>query len=143
MNALETARQRGFLDQRRRNSEPHRQAYERWCWSLKIPVVRILRQSPRSRFSVVLLDMYTTPNTLSAEGEQAAVELCQRIQPRPERSVSPFGGEFRKIPHARAPKFAREIFRIATSLGYYLPDMALADARRRACGERRRTAAVA
>jgi len=132
---LESARCTGYLDQRNQDREALRRAYERWCWTMKVPIVRILRQSPRSRFSTVVLEMYTTPNTLSAEGQEAVVKLCEKACRKPERLLSPFGGEFKKIRHAAAPKFARGLFRVATNLGYYLPDLALLDARRRKYGQ--------
>ena len=130
-SVLERARRTGCLDQRNQHRDAVRREYERWCRTMKIPIVRILRQSPRSRFSIVVLEMYTTPNTLSAEGQEAVVHACEKACRRPERSLSAFGGEFHGSLNPAALKFAREIFRLATHLGYYLPDLALLEARRR------------
>jgi hypothetical protein len=141
-SAIENARRVGYLDQRNQSRELIRREYERWCWCLKIPVVRITRRSPCSRFSRIILDMYTTPNTLSAEGQEAATRLCEQASTTPERSVSPFGAEFRSVPNALAAKFARDVFHLATSLGFYAPDLRLLEARRRKYGQRR-SAAVA
>jgi hypothetical protein len=140
---MENARRTGYLDQRNQSRELVRRQYERWCWAMKIPVVRILRRSPSSRFSRIVLDMYTTPNTLSEEGQEAAAQLCQQASSPPERSVSPFGAEFRRIPNPLAAKFAREIFHIASSLGFYLPDLGLLEARRRTYGQKRSAVAQA
>jgi len=138
---METARRMGYLDQRNQSQEGLRREYERWCWALKIPVVRILRRSPSSRFSRIILEMYTTPNTLSVEGQEAAARLCEGSSSHPERSVSPFGAESRRIPNRAAAKFAKHVFRIANSIGYYLPDLRLLEARRREYSQKRSAAA--
>jgi len=109
---------------------------------MKIAVVRITRRSPHSPFSSIILDMYTTPNTLSAEGQEAAARLCEQVSSPPERSVSPFGAEFRRIPNALAGKVAEDVFHIASSIGFYMPDLSLLDSERRRYGQKR-SAAVA
>ncbi len=86
--------------------------------------------------------MYTTPNTLTPEGQEAAARLCRETSSPPERSVSPFGAEFRRIPNAAAAKFAQGVFQLATCIGHYLPDLRLLEARRRKYTQKR-SAAVA
>jgi len=143
---ISRARQNGYLDQRNQTRELLRSSYERWCWTMKIPIVRIRLRSRRSRYCVVLLEMYTTPNTLSSEGQQALARLGDKAGQHVDQSLSRYGGEFGKIPKLDAPKFARELFRIGTTLGYYVPDLALLEARRRKYGQalqERRRAAIA
>jgi hypothetical protein len=145
MGTLERARQSGYLDQRNQTRELLRQAHERWCWTMKLPIVRIRRRSIRSRYCVVQIEMYTTPNTLSLEGQQALARFGEKAG-LGDQSLSPYGGEFGKIPNPATAKFARELFRISTTLGYYVPDMALLEARRRKYGQamqERRRAAIA
>ena len=146
LGTLGRAREHGYLDQRNQVRESLLRAYERWCWTMKIPIVRIRRRSPRSRYCVVLLEMYTTPNTLSVEGQQAMARLGEKGSRHGDLSLSAYGGEFGGIPAMESMKFARELFRVATTLAYYIPDMALLEARRRKFGQahqERRRAAIA
>ncbi len=72
---LRRARERGYLNARGHDNHGMVRAYEFWCWWLKIPVLWYERRTPYSKFGRIHLDMSTTLNTLTAEGQAAMAAL--------------------------------------------------------------------
>jgi len=66
---LERARADGYLDARCPRNQKILNAYGRWCWRLKLPLVWFERQSPHSRFGRIRLDLFTTAKQLNPEGQ--------------------------------------------------------------------------
>lgn len=56
-------------------------------------------------------------------------ELMHQSGGQPKDSLNEVGGRWVHLEKSQAPNVAREVFKIATSLGYYQPDFALYEKR--------------
>src|SRR5438067_1846836 len=66
---LRAARENGFLNARCRGNQRLVEVFSFWCWRLKLPMVWLERRTPHSRYGRIRLDMFTTPNMLTAAGQ--------------------------------------------------------------------------
>lgn len=111
---LEQARLNGYLNA---TYGSHRDELLRshgfWCWKLRIPLVCYERNTPRSRFGSVRLDLFTTSHALTG---QAQAELaCLTGQ----ATISPYDGVWTNVPASDLESVARIVYRIATRRGNY------------------------
>lgn len=151
LRLLSGARREGFLRAVAVEDEPARRAWGRWCMRMRIPVVVWQRASRTARTGRLMLDLCTTPNELSHEGQEAVFQLLSRRVPRGEGSVESVCVEWRGVSARKLPTTAAELYRMATSLGSYQPDMRRLETRRQEMSERlklpvpirRRRAAIA
>src|SRR5690242_5922151 len=84
-----------------------------WCWRLRIPFMWMERRSPRSRYGRLYLEMFTTANVLTSEGEDA----LRASGHHPE--VSAYGGCWDKVPLKELDRLAHRLFRVVTKAGNY------------------------
>ena len=122
---LEIARERAFLDTGRRPLQQLEMEYGRWCWKLRQPLVVLTRQSFYSRYSVMKLDLCGTPNLLNEAGRTRIQGLIKEAGGRAKVPPNEVGGLWTHLGRAEAPKVAHEVFKVATTLGYYQPDFEL------------------
>jgi hypothetical protein len=124
---LELARERGFLDGTFANREKVARSYGLWCWRLKVPVIWFERQTPRSRYGRLRLDLVTTMNVLTDAG-QAAMRRLGADWPSPPRArVSPHDACWERVPLKRLGELATAVLRTATRGGNYQLDESAAD----------------
>ena len=109
---LELARETGWLDARCRDHAEIVRIHGRWCWRLRIPFVWMERRSPRSRYGRLHLEMFTTGNVLTAQGEATLRALGSR-------DVSAYGACWSRVPIKELDELARQVFRVATKSGNY------------------------
>lgn len=80
---------------------------------LRIPVIHSARPSPRSRSRNLHLDLYTTPNRLTAAGQAALRELA------PGAAVSPHDAHFHRVPGRDVDRLAAAVLRVVTRPANY------------------------
>ncbi len=112
---LEHGREQGYLDARCSANQALIRAYGLWCWRLKIPMVWLERLSPCSRFGRVRLEMFTTPNLLTAAGRTALMALGGSRQVR----VSAHDGCWAGVPVEKLEGLSKHVFRAAIAVGNY------------------------
>ena len=112
---LDRARERGYLDARCRNPQKIMEMFGLWCWRLKIPMVWLERQSPRSKYGNVRLELFTTANRLTARGQ----EVMQAIAITGRAEVSAHSVGCKRVPLNRLEDVAKAVFRAATRTGNY------------------------
>ncbi len=120
---LAGARRDGFLRAAGGDDEPARRAWGRWCMKMRVPVLIWLRPSKAARSGKLLLDLCTTPNELGAQGQEAIRRMLARHSPRGKGKVESTGVEWPRVSAHAVPAAASELYRMATSLGIYEPDM--------------------
>src|SRR5215471_12020794 len=108
---LERARENGYLNAMCRDRDTLLRAHSFWCWKLRLPLVWFERNSPRSRYGRVCLDLFTTPNLLTQRGQDSFVAMGA--------SASPHECVFINIPVRELEQTARAVFRAATAFGNY------------------------
>jgi hypothetical protein len=81
---------------------------------LRVPLIWFGRNSPRSRYGRVHLDLFTTAHVLTEHGR---AELAQ-ILPG-QSAISPGDGQWTRVPAARLEEVARTVLRVATRRGNY------------------------
>ncbi len=114
---LERARANGFLEASRTPEAGLTRAYHFWCWQLRLPAVSFERRSRGSRYARVRLDLFTTPHVLTARGRAELAGLGERFGLRSQAAVSAHDAAWDDVPMARAPEFARAVFRLVTRPG--------------------------
>ncbi len=97
------AREFGYLDARRPDSDPLVKAYGLWCWRMKLPLVRFERRSRWSRFGRLHVELMTTPEVLTPLMQARLEELGA--------TVSPHDAHWDRVPLADLPALARLVFR--------------------------------
>jgi len=115
LRRLEAARHNGYLDAICAEPSEIVRAHGRWCWRLRIPFVWFERQSPRSRYGSLYLEMFSTVHTLTPAGQRALRELSDHA------TVSAGHGCWRGIPIPELDRMAREAYRKASQAGNYRP----------------------
>jgi hypothetical protein len=110
---LSLARENGYLNARCREGHKLLAAYAQWCWRLRIPVVWSERCSPRSRYGRVRLDLFTTPNRLTADCQADMLSLSRRV------TTSPHDACWERIPLGQLDRLAAAVFRASTRPGNY------------------------
>ena len=126
---LDRAKERGYLDPGRRPKLTLEREYGRWCWKFRLPMVRVDRQSVYSRYSRLHLDLCGTPNTLSAAGIEQIRKIVSDAGGFSLGQINEVGGVWGHIRRTSVASVAREVFKTATTLGYYQPDLALFERR--------------
>jgi hypothetical protein len=115
---LQLAREKGYLDARCASGPKLLRAHGKWCWRLKLPVVWFERLTPHSRFSSVYMELFTTPNTLTAAGEAELHELGARHAGSQVR-VTPNDARWERIRMDATEKLANAVFRATVRRGNY------------------------
>ena len=110
---LDRARQNGYLDARCGNDQKVRESFGLWCWRLKIPMVWFERQTPRSKYGRVHLELFTTTNQLTGGGQEAIRAICATFTVRGQVKVSPFNADCDRILLGEAEDLAKAVFRTA------------------------------
>ena len=103
----------GYLDARCRNSQQVVERFGLWCWRMKIPMVWFERQSPRSRYGRVHLELFTTANRLTAGGQEALKALYSAVTVKGTSNVSSHSSHCTFVPLDKIEDLARAIFRSA------------------------------
>ena len=109
---LERAHENGYLDAACRDNRGVLKAHGLWCWRLKVPMIWFEPPSPRSRFVVLRLDMFTTPNLLTVAGQTA-------LQALGEGRITAHDAVWQRVPRAHAQKMAHAALRAAIRVGNY------------------------
>ena len=136
LRLLSAARRDGFLRAAAGEDDPARRAWGRWCMKMRVPVVVWLRQSKTARSGKLLLDLCTTPNEFSGEGREAIRAMLARHAPRGTGRVESVSVEWARFGAGNVSAAAVELYRMATSLGVYEPDMRRLTERRNAMAKR-------
>jgi hypothetical protein len=118
---LSLARENGYLNAVCRDGRKLLAAYAQWCWRLRIPVVWSERCSPRSRYGRVRLDLFTTPNRLTADCQADMLSLSRRV------TTSPHDARLDRVPLGELDRLATAVFRAATRPGNYRFHLGQAD----------------
>ncbi|MEP7363731.1 MAG: hypothetical protein ABI972_10785, partial [Acidobacteriota bacterium] len=113
---LAAARRDGFLRAAAGEDEPARRAWGRWCMRMRVPVLVWLRPSKTARSGKLLLDLCTTPNELSSQGQEAIRLMLARRASRGKGKVESVGAEWSRVSARVVPAAANELYRMATSL---------------------------
>jgi hypothetical protein len=121
---LQTARENGYLNARNRHRRELLDAHSAWCWRLKLPIVWVVRQTPRSKYGRIFLDMFTTPNALTPLGESKMRELLTELSTSGQGRISGHEISWDRIPRANLDAAARKTVRISTKFGCYAPSRA-------------------
>lgn len=111
------AQERGYLDARCGGSERLTQAYGLWCWRLRIPMVWIERQTPRSKFGCVRVEMFTSVHRLTDLGQSEIREFMGDAS-----EISAHNGKLTGLAAAVLEDVARKVYRAATRLGNSEPN---------------------
>lgn len=110
---LRQARQSGYLNAACRDPNPLIADYARWCWRLRLPMVWYERNSPGSRYGRVRLDLFTTPNRLTAAGQAAMRSLA------PNSIVSPHDARWERVGLRDVERLAASVLRAALRPEHY------------------------
>jgi hypothetical protein len=116
---LERARENGYLDARYRNNQKVIEAFGLWCWKLKVPLVWFERQTPRSKYGRVHLELFTTANRLTANGQEAMQAIFDSFNVKSHAEVWPHAASCDRVPLSRLEDLAKAVFRTATRTGNY------------------------
>jgi hypothetical protein len=115
---LQLAHEKGYLDARCASGPKLLRAHGKWCWRLKLPVVWFERQTPHSKFGRVYLELFTTPNILTAAGEAELQELATRYSGS-RVQVTPNDARWERVRLDAAEKLANAVFRATLRVGNY------------------------
>ncbi len=110
---LDRARASGCLNAAGASRADLLRAYGLWCWKLRIPLVSFERNTPRSKFGSIRLDLFTTGHLLTERGRNELTTLPGRA------TISPYDGVWEKVPAAGLENVARAVYRVATRRGNY------------------------
>jgi len=113
---LARARENGYLDARCENNQALVRAYGMWCWRLKIPMVWLERRTRHSGFGRVHLEMFTSANRLTADGQARIKAICAPANAAAWTRVSAHDACWEHVALPNARELARAIFRAATRL---------------------------
>jgi hypothetical protein len=116
---LAKARANGYLNATCRSRLAVTRAYHFWCWRLRVPLIAFERNTPRSAYGRVHLDLSTTGHGLTELGQIEMTDLIRRLRIPGRAAVSSGDGEWENIPQKRLEELARTILRVATRLGNY------------------------
>ena len=123
------AKERGYLDPGRRPKLELEREFGRWCWKFRLPMLRVERHSVHSRYSRLHLDLCGTPNTLTGAGMARIAQIVDQAGGFAIGNINEVGGGWAHIRRDSVAGVAREVFKTATTLGYYQPDLALYERR--------------
>lgn len=71
------------------------------------------RQSPRSKYGRIHLELFTTSNRLTAGGQEAIRALCATFAVKGQAKVSPHAADCDRVPLGSVEDLARAILRSA------------------------------
>jgi hypothetical protein len=109
---LRQAREKGYLDARHSDAANLLMAFSLWCWRLRLPVVWFERNSPRSRYGRVRLDLYTTANRLSDRGLMEMQSLTPAAV-----DISPHDARWSRVPRDQLEQLAARVIKAAVRAG--------------------------
>ena len=123
---LRAAHESGYLNARCASYQLLIQAFSLWCWRLRIPMVWLEFRTPHSRYGHVRLDMFTTVNRLTMQG-QAEMQALAAAR------ASPHDACWHRVPLRDLDRVASAVLRAATRAGNCEPNRSklVADVRRR------------
>ncbi|MCC7236017.1 MAG: hypothetical protein IT163_11975 [Bryobacterales bacterium] len=98
---------------------------------MRVPVLVWLRPSKAARTGRLVLDLCTTPNGLSPEGQEAIRLMLARLAPGGQGYVEAVGAGWQPVSAPKVAAAAGELFRMASTLGVYQPDTRRLEARLR------------
>src|SRR6266568_73882 len=110
---LRSARENGYLDACCRDNQALVQAYGLWCWRLKLPMVWFERRSRYSRYGRVQLEMFTSANLLTAQGQAEMKSICAPGNAAEWTRVSAHDAGWDHVTLANARDLANAVFRAA------------------------------
>lgn len=116
---LGRARENGYLNATCESSQRIVHSHGFWCWRLRVPLIWFERKSPRSKYGRVHLDLFTTANVLTEEGQAGLDGLGERFEVRGRVVISAGTGLWEDVPVERIEELCRTVYRIATRLGNY------------------------
>lgn len=116
---LDRAREIGYLDARCRNNQKLIEAFGLWCWRLKVPMIWFERQTPRSKYGHVHLELFTTANRLTAGTQEAMQVICRGFTAKGRAAISPHTASCGRVPLSQLEDLAKALFRTATRTGNY------------------------
>lgn len=116
---LERARASGYLNAISRSGGGILRRYGLWCWTLRIPLIWYERKSPRSRCARIHLELFTTANALTEQGQAELAGIGRQHGLRGSVTLSPAGGIWEDVPTDRAGELSRRILKLATRPGNY------------------------
>ncbi|MCC6292938.1 MAG: hypothetical protein IT164_09845 [Bryobacterales bacterium] len=98
---------------------------------MRVPVLVWLRPSKAARAGKLMLDLCTTPNGFSDEGREAVRLMLARLCPNGRGRVEAVGAEWQPVSALQVAATAGELFRMASTIGVYQPDLRRLEARLR------------
>ena len=116
---LDLARDNAYLNASCQRHEELTRTYGLWCWRLKIPIVWLERQTPRSRYVRVHMEMFTTLNALTDNAQAAMSALAGAFDVRGRVAVSADKACWERVPRATAAALAKAAFKTAVRRGNY------------------------
>jgi len=116
---LRKARECGYLDACCQENSELVHAYGLWCWRLKIPMVWLERRSPCSRYRRVQLEMFTSANRLTGDGEDRMKAICAPGNAAAWTRVSPHDACWDHVALPNAGELAHAVFRAAVRAENY------------------------
>jgi hypothetical protein len=114
---LRRARADGYLNAMCRAHDDVIRAFSFWCWKLRLPVVWFVRNTPRSKYGRVSLDLFTTPSVLTTRGEIELKALGRRFQLDSTLWITAHDASWDHVPVGRLEELARAVLRIVTRNG--------------------------
>jgi hypothetical protein len=116
---LARAREDGYLNAMCISGAELSRAHGFWCWKMRLPFVWFERKSRGSKFGRVRLELFTTANLLTEEGQRDLAGIAARLRITASETVCSYECAWENVPVARIEELARAVFRAATRLGNY------------------------
>jgi hypothetical protein len=116
---LQRARIDGYLNATGKSRDALLRAHGFWCWRLRLPLIWYERNSPRSRYGGLHVDLSTTANRFTHHGQSELAGVAERLGVRDAAVLSPFEARWENIPMQRLDEFVRSVLRVAMRLGNY------------------------
>jgi hypothetical protein len=114
---LERARENGYLDATCARNREIGEAHRLWCWRLRLPAVWFERRTPYSRYGRVHLDLFTTANVLTDNGQTAMKALGARLGISGMLTISSHDVCWDRVPLRRLGELAKAVFKTAVKAG--------------------------
>jgi hypothetical protein len=109
----------GYLNATSSRRDSLLRAHGFWCWRLRLPLIWYDRNSPRSRYGSLHVDLSTTANRFTHHGIADLAGISDRLGIRAPAILTPFEARWDNIPTQRLDELGRIIFRVAMRLGNY------------------------
>jgi hypothetical protein len=119
LSRLQRARIDGFLNATGKFHDALLKHHGFWCWRLRLPQIWYERNSPRSRYGCLYVDLSTTANRFTHHGIAELASVAERLcVPRPS-VLTLFEARWENIPVQRLDDLGRVVLRVAMRLGNY------------------------